>query len=160
MGTRLAALLVGALVLVGGCGDDGGSDGSGDGSGGGADEASGLEADAEALVSCLGEADVDAEVEDATAFGVEVDHVGVKVDDLPPELLRYDSGSGTTSGVAIWLFDDQSAAEDSRTAITLKTADDERSWVDGRTVVAWEYPVDREQPQAVAVDACVAELNG
>ena len=32
--------------------------------------------------------------------------------------------------------------------------------VDGRAVVSWEYPVDREQPQAAAVDDCVAQLDG
>lgn len=146
-----------ALALTG-CGGDDGDDGGSDGSGG--SEAGGLEADAEALVSCLGDADVEAGINDARAFGVDADHVGVEVDDLPSELLKYDSGSGTLSGVSLWIFDDESAAEESRVAITLKDADDEASWVDGRVVVRWEYPVDREHPTAVAVDDCVAQLDG
>jgi hypothetical protein len=139
--------------MVSGCGDDD--------DGGSADPgASGLEADAEALVSCLGDADVEAEVNDAKAFGVEVDHVGVEASDLPSELLKYDSGSGTTTGVDLWIFEDDAAAEEWRIAITLSKEDDEARWVDGRVVVRWGYPVDRTQPQAIAVDDCVAELNG
>ncbi len=156
MGRRFAGVAVLALALaVGGCGDDD------DGDGGSADDGgSRLEADADALVACLGDADVDAAVDDARAFGVEADHVGVEADDLPSELLKYDTGSGTTTGVDLWVFEDADAAQEWRTAIMLSEEDDEAGWVEGRVVVRWEYPVDREQPQAVAVDDCVAELDG
>ena len=155
MGRAWPAALVTLAVALSGCGDDD-SDG-----GGGAEESakSGLEADAEALVSCLGEADVDAEVKDSTAFGVETDHVGVEVPDLPSELLKFDSGSGTLSGVSLWVFGSAADAEEARTPITLKTEDDDASWIDGRVVVSWYYPVNREANQAVAVDDCVAALD-
>ncbi len=160
-GWRGAAVAVALTLAVGGCGGDDGGDGAdGGGGSGGGSSADGLEGDAEALVTCLGEADVEAEAKDVQAFGVEVDHAGVEAADLPGELLKYDTGSGTTSGVSIWVFDDEAAALESRTVITLRDEDDEASWVEGRAVVSWEYPVDREQPQAVAVDECVAELNG
>jgi hypothetical protein len=146
------AAVVLALALTG-CGDDGE---------GGSDEpeSNGLEADADALVSCLGEADVEAAVNQNVAFGVDADHAGVEVSDLPSELLKFDSGSGTLSGVDLWVFESGEDAEEARTAITLSDVDDEKSWVDGRVVVSWHYPVNREAPQAVAVDDCVAQLNG
>ena len=149
-----AAIVVLALAL-GGCGGDDGDEGDGSAE----PEPSGLEADADALVSCLGEADVDAEVNPNVAFGVEVDHVGVEASDLPPELLKFDSGSGTRSGVNLWIFESAADAEEARTAITLSNEDDDKSWVDGRVVVSWYYPVNRDAAQAVAVDDCVAELN-
>ncbi len=147
-----AAVVVLALALDG-CGDDE-DDGSSD-----APEQSGLEADADALVSCLGDADVEAEVNPNTAFGVESEHIGVEATDLPSDLLLFDSGSGTLSGVNLWIFESADDAEEGRTAITLQTADDDKSWIDGRVVVNWYYPVNREAAQAVAVDDCVAELN-
>jgi hypothetical protein len=148
-----SALLVVLALDVSGCGDDDG--------GGGSDEPeqSGLEADADALVSCLGDADVEAEVNPNVAFGVEADHVGVEASDLPSELLEFDSGSGTLTGVNLWVFESNADAEEARTAITLQTEDDDKSWVDGRVVVSWYYPVNREAAQAVAVDDCVGELN-
>ena len=157
MGRRFAGVAVLALALaVGGCGDDGGDGGDG---GAADDGASGLETDADALVSCLGDADVDAAVNDAEAFGVEADHVGVEADDLPSELLKYDTGSGTTTGVDLWVFEDADAAEEAKPLIVISD-DPDTGWVEGRVVVRWEYPVDRTQPQAVAVDDCVADLNG
>ena len=54
---------------------------------------------------------------------------------------------------------DDEDAEAGRTAITLQTEDDDKSWVDGRVVVSWHYPVNREAAQAVAVDDCVGQLN-
>ena len=76
-------------------------------------------------------------------------------------LLKFDSGSGTEQGVNLWIFESEADADESLTPITLQSEDDddERSWVDGRVVVSWYYPVDREAAQAVAVDDCVAELN-
>src|SRR5687768_1043803 len=105
------AVVVLGLTLAG-CGDDddGGSD---------APEQSGLEADADALVSCLGDADVEAEVNPNTAFGVESEHIGVEATDLPSDLLLFDSGSGTLSGVNLWIFESEEDAEAGRTAITL-----------------------------------------
>jgi hypothetical protein len=146
------AAVVLALALAG-CGDDGDEGGSDE------PEQSGLEADADALVSCLGEADVEAGVNENVAFGVDADHVGVEASDLPSELLKFDSGSGTLSGVNLWVFESEADAEEARTAITLRDADDEKSWVDGRVVVDWYYPVNREAAQAAAVDECVAQLN-
>jgi hypothetical protein len=148
-----AAVVVLALALAG-CGDDEDSDGSD------APEQSGLEADADALVACLGEADVDAEINPNTAFGVESEHVGVEATDLPSELLLFDSGSGTLSGVNLWIFESAVDAEEGRTAITLSNEDDDKSWVDGRVVVSWYYPVNRDAAQAVAVDDCLDQLNG
>ena len=147
------AVVVLALALAG-CGDEDEDDGGSD-----APEQSGLEADADALVSCLGGADVEAEVNPNTAFGVESEHIGVEATDLPSDLLLFDSGSGTLSGVNLWIFESADDAEEGRTAITLQTADDDKSWIDGRVVVNWYYPVNREAAQAVAVDDCVAELN-
>jgi hypothetical protein len=147
-----AAVMVLALALAG-CGDD-------EDSGSDEPEQSGLEADAEALVSCLADADVDATVDDSVAFAVETEHVGVKATDLPPETLQFDSGSGTLNSVALWIFESGADAEEARTAITLGTEDDESGWVEGRVVVNWGYPVNREATQAVAVDDCVAQLNG
>ncbi len=147
-----AALMILALALSA-CGDD-------EGDGSDEPEQSGLEADAESLVACLGEAGVEASVKDEVAFAVETDHVGVSVPDLPSELLKYDSGSGTLSGVTLWLFGSEADAEEARPAISLQTEDDESGWVDGRVVVDWYYPVNREAAQAVAVDDCVAALNG
>jgi hypothetical protein len=146
-----AALMVLALAVAG-CGDD-------DGGGSDEPERSGLEGDAADLVACLGDADIDAEVDDSVAFGVETDHVGVKARDLPPGTLKFDSGSGTLNTVALWIFESGADAEDARTPITLGTEDDESGWVDGRVVVDWDYPVDREAAEAVAVDDCVAALN-
>jgi hypothetical protein len=151
MRREYAAGFVLALALAG-CGDDG-NEGSEE------PEHSGLEADAEGLVDCLAGGDVEAEVNENVAFGVEVDHIGVEASDLPSELLKFDSGSGTLSGVNLWAFESEGDAEEARVAITLQTEDDEGSWVDGRVVVDWAYPVDRTHPQAVAVDDCVAELN-
>ena len=145
-----SSIAVLALALAG-CGDDeGGSD---------EPEQSGLEADADALVSCLVDGGVEAQLNENVAFGVEPDHVGVEASDLPSELLKYDTGEGTVSGVKLWIFESEADAEEARTAITLQTEDDEKSWVDGRVVVSWYYPVNREVAQAVAVDDCVAELN-
>ena len=144
-----------ALALaLGGCGDDS------DGGGSGEPAADGLATDVESLVACLREAGVEAAENENQAFGVEADHVGVEARDLPPDLLKYDSGSGTTTGVDLWVFEDDAAAEEWRTAITLSAEDDEARWVEGRVVVRWDYPVDREAPEAVAVDDCVADLNG
>jgi hypothetical protein len=140
------------VVALAGCGDD-------DDRGSDEPQQSGLEADADALVSCLGEADIDAGVNENVAFGVDADHVGVEASDLPSELLMFDSGSGTLSGVNLWVFESAADAEEARTAITLSDADDEKSWVDGRVVVSWYYPVNREAAPAVAVDDCVAEFN-
>ena len=141
-----------ALALAG-CGDDEEGDGSGE------SEQSGLEADAESLVTCLADADVEAEINPNTAFGVESEHIGVEATDLPSDLLLFDSGSGTLSGVNLWIFESTAEAEEGRTAITLSNADDDKSWVDGRVVVNWYYPVNRDAAQAVAVDDCVAQLN-
>ena len=140
-----------ALALAG-CGDDedGGSE---------EPEQSGLEVDADALVTCLGDADVEATVDDNVAFAVETEHVGVKATDLPSETLQFDSGSGTLNSVALWIFESDEDAEEARTAITLGTEDDEGGYVAGRVVVNWDYPVNREAEQAVAVDDCVAQLN-
>ncbi len=145
------AMVVLALAAAG-CGDD---------EDGGADEPeqSGLEADAESLVTCLADADVEAEINPNTAFGVESEHVGVEATDLPSDLLLFDSGSGTLSGVNLWIFESEDDAAAGRTAITLQTEDDDKSWVDGRVVVNWYYPVNRDAAQAVAVDECVAQLN-
>ncbi len=82
-----AAVVVLALALAG-CGDD-------EDSGSDEPEQSGLEVDAEALVSCLGEADVEATINPNTAFAVESEHVGVEATDLPSDTLKFDSGSGT-----------------------------------------------------------------
>jgi hypothetical protein len=147
-----AALAVVALA-VSACGDD-------EDNGSDRPQQSGIEADAGELVSCLGDADIDAEVNDSVAFGVETDHVGVKATDLPPETLKFDSGSGTLNIVGLWIFESAEEAEEARTPITLDTEDGEKGWVDGRVVVSWDYPVNREAAQAVAVDDCVAELNG
>jgi hypothetical protein len=149
-----AVLAVVAMTLAGCGGDDDGDDGSS-----ASPEASGLDADATTLVDCLDEAGIAAEVNDSEAFGVESDHVGVEAADLPSELLKFDSGSGTTTGVDLWVFASADDAETARTAITLSDADDDKSWVDGRVVVRWYYPVNREAEQAVAVDDCVADLN-
>lgn len=120
-----------------------------------------LEADASSLVSCLKDADVDAAVNDSKAFGVKAEHTGVEASELPSELLKFDSGSGTEQGVKLWIFKSEADADESFTTITLQSEDDddERSWIDGRVVVSWYYPVDREAAQAVAVDDCVAELS-
>ena len=120
-----------------------------------------LEADASSLVSCLKDADVDAAVNESKAFGVEAEHRGVEASELPSELLKFDSGSGTEQGVKLWIFESEADADESFTTITLQSEDDddERSWIDGRVVVSWYYPVDREAAQAVAVDDCVAELS-
>ncbi len=146
-----AAVVVLALALAG-CGDD-------EDNGSDEPEQSGLEADADSLVTCLAEADVEAEINPNTAFGVETEHIGVEATDLPSDLLLFDSGSGTLSGVNLWVFESADDAEAGRTAITLQSEDDDKSWVDGRVVVNWYYPVNREAAQAVAVDDCVAELN-
>jgi hypothetical protein len=142
-----------ALALAG-CGDDDGGSEESEESG-----RSGLAADAADLVACLGDADVDAEVDDSVAFGVETEHVKVEASDLPPETLKFDSGSGTTNIVSLWVFGSEADAEEARTPITLATEDDEKGWVDGRVVVSWDYPVNREAAQSVAVDDCVAALN-
>ncbi len=120
-----------------------------------------LEADASSLVSCLKDADVDAAVNESKAFGVKAEHTGVEASELPSELLKFDSGSGTEQGVKLWIFESEADADESFTTITLQSEDDddERSWIDGRVVVSWYYPVDREAAQAVAVDDCVAELS-
>ena len=120
-----------------------------------------LAADATSLTSCLKDADVDAEVNDNVAFGVEAEHIGVEASELPSELLKFDSGSGTEQGVNLWIFGSEEDAEESYTTITLQSEDDndERSWVDGRVVVSWYYPVNRDADQAGVVDDCVAELN-
>lgn len=149
-----AAVVVLALALVG-CGDGGDSDGDDANE----PEESGLASDADALVSCLGDADVEATVDDNEAFGVQTEHVGVKATDLPSETLKFDTGSGTLNSVALWVFESAGDAEGARVAITLSGADDEKGWVDGRVVVSWDYPVNREAAQAVAVDDCVADLN-
>jgi hypothetical protein len=145
-------IFVVGLVLAG-CGDDEGDGGSDE------PQQSGVEADADALVSCLGDADIDAEINPNTAFGVETEHVGVNADELPSELLEFDTGSGTLMSLSLWVFESETDAEEARTPITLATEDDERSWVDGRVVVSWDYPVNREATEAVAVDDCVAQLN-
>ena len=147
-----AAMMVIALAASA-CGDDGDGD---------ADEPqqSGIEADAESLVSCLEDADIDAAVDDSVAFGVQDEHVGVKATDLPSDTLKFDTGSGTLNIVGIWIFESAENAEAARTPITLETEDGDRAWIDGRVVVSWDYPVNREAEQAVAVDECVAELNG
>lgn len=147
-----AAVVVLALALAG-CGDD-------EDKGSDEPEQSGLEADATTLVACLDDAGVDAAVNDSQAFGVESDHAGVEAGDLPSELLKFDSGSGTAQSVNLWVFESGDDAEEARVAITLSDVDDDRSWVDGRVVVSWDYPVDREAEQAVAVDDCVAALDG
>ena len=118
-----------------------------------------LEADAKSLVSCLEDADVDAAVNENVAFGVESEHTGVEASELPSDLLAFDTGQGTEQGVNLWIFESEDDAEAERARITLQETDDDRSWVDGRVVVSWYYPVDREADQAVAVDDCVAELN-
>jgi hypothetical protein len=120
-----------------------------------------LEADASSLVSCLNDADVDAGVNESQAFGVKAEHTGVEASELPSELLKFDSGSGTEQGVKLWVFESEADADESFTTITLQSEDDddERSWIDGRVIVSWYYPVDREAAQAVAVDDCVAELS-
>ena len=143
--------LLAALALAG-CGDDGDTDAADT-------EPSGLAADADALIDCLADADVTAAVDDAHPLGVEEEVVQVEVNGLPSDLLLFDSGSGTEMGVAVYLFEDDAAALDSRTAITLATEDDDDSWVDGRAVVSWWYPVDREHPTSQAVDDCVATLD-
>lgn len=148
-----AALLLVALAASA-CGDDDSGSGGAETSGGG------VEADAAALAECLDGAGVEASVKDTVAFGVETEHAGVEVDDLPSDLLKYDSGAGTTSGVTLWVFESAEDAEEARTPITLKTEDDDAGWVDGRVIVSWYYPVNREAEQAGAVDDCVAELNG
>ncbi len=86
----------------------------------------------------------------------------MEASELPSELLKFDSGSGTEQGVNLWIFESEADADESFTTITLQSDDDddERSWVDGRVVVSWYYPVNREAAEAVAVDDCVAELNG
>lgn len=146
-----AAVLTFALT---GCGDDADSGDAEE------PEQSGLATDADALVRCLGDADVEATVEKSVAFAVETAHIGVKATDLPSETLRFDSGSGSLNSVALWVFESAEDAEEARTAITLGTEDDESGWVAGRVVVNWDYPVDREAAQSVAIDDCVAELNG
>jgi hypothetical protein len=120
-----------------------------------------LTADAKSLNSCLNDAGVEAQVNDSSAFGVEAEHTGVEASELPSELLKFDSGSGTEQGVNVWIFGSEEDAEESFTTITLQSEDDndERSWVDGRVVVSWFYPVNRDAEQAGAVDDCVAELN-
>jgi len=149
MGRAWAAGIAGLALALVGCSDD--------------DEPKQdpLEADATSLVSCLKDADVDAAVNENVAFGVEAEHTGVEASELPSELLKFDSGSGTEQGVNLWVFESEADADESYTAITLQSDDDddERSWVDGRVVVSWYYPVNREADQAVAVDDCVAELN-
>jgi hypothetical protein len=152
--SAVAALLL-ALTLAG-CGDD--DDDKGDSSKEPA--TSGLDADANALVGCLGDADVDASVSDSEAFGVDSEHVGVEAKDLPSDVLKYDTGSGTAQSLSLWIFGSADDAEDARAAITLTDVDNEKSWVDGRVVLNWDYPVNREADQAVAVDDCVAALNG
>ena len=148
-----SALVVVMLALtLAACGDD-------EDSGSDEPEQSGLEADAEALVACLGEGGVEAEVNPNVAFAVESEHVGVEASELPTELLLHNSGSGTLSGVNLWIFESGDDAEEARTAITLDTEDDDASWVDGRVVVDWYYPVNREAAQAVAVDDCLASLD-
>ncbi|HET9422383.1 MAG TPA: hypothetical protein VFO49_14685 [Nocardioides sp.] len=144
-----AATVLLALVLTG-CSDD--SD---------EPEEDPLEGDAKSLVSCLKDADIDATVNESVAFGVEAEHTGVEASELPSELLAFDSGQGTEQGVKLWIFGSEGDAEESYTTITLQSEDDndERSWVDGRVVVSWYYPVNREAAQAGAVDDCVAELN-
>jgi len=120
-----------------------------------------LTADAKSLTSCLNDAGVDAQVNDSSAFGIEAEHTGVEASELPSELLKFDSGSGTEQGVDVWIFGSEEDAEASYTTITLQSEDDndERSWVDGRVVVSWYYPVNRDADQAGAVDDCVADLN-
>jgi hypothetical protein len=147
-----ASAMVVALALSG-CGDDDDRGGSSE------PEQRGLDADAEALVDCLDAASVDAGVNDSVPLGVDDDVVGVEAKDLPSEVLKFDSGSGTLTGVDLWIFETGGTAEEARTAITLDTEDGDARWVDGRVVVRWFYPVDRTQQQAVAVDDCVAELN-
>jgi hypothetical protein len=150
MGRAWAAGIAALALALAGCSDD--------------DEPkeSGLEGDATSLVSCLGDADVDAKVNENVAFGVEAEHTGVEASELPSELLKFDSGSGTEQGVNLWIFESEADADESFTTITLQSDDDddERSWVDGRVVVSWYYPVNREAAEAAAVDDCVAELNG
>ena len=147
-GWSAAGVVVLALALAG-CSDDD------------EPEQDPLEADARSLVSCLKDADVDAAVNESKAFGVRAEHTGVEASELPSELLKFDSGSGTEQGVRLWIFESEADADESYTAITLQSEDDddERSWIDGRVVVSWYYPVDREAAQAVAVDDCVAELS-
>ena len=120
-----------------------------------------LTADAKSLNSCLNDAGVEAQVNDSSAFGVDAEHTGVEASELPSELLKFDSGSGTEQGVNVWIFGSEEDAEASYTTITLQSEDDndERSWVDGRVVVSWYYPVNRDAEQAGADDDCVAELN-
>ncbi len=97
-GSAGAAVVVLALALAG-CGDDDGRRLSDE------PEKSGLETDADALVSCLGDADVEAEVNPNTAFEVESEHIGVEATELPSDLLLFDTGSGTLSGVNLWIFE-------------------------------------------------------
>jgi hypothetical protein len=118
-----------------------------------------LEADAASLVSCLEDADIDAAVNENSAFGVESEHTGVEASELPSDLLAFDTGEGTEQGVNLWIFGSEDDAEAERVPITLQQTDGDKSWVDGRVVVSWFYPVNREAEQAVAVDDCVAELN-
>ena len=148
MGHGVAVL---ALAVSGCSDDDEGSD---------EPEGSGLEADATSLVSCLGDAGIDARVNENVAFGVEAEHTGVEASELPSELLAFDTGAGTEQGVKLWIFESETDAEESRAVITLQTTDDDKSWVAGRVVVNWYYPVNREAAQAIAVDDRLAELNG
>ena len=63
-------------------------------------------------MSCLGEADVEAAINPNTAFAVESEHIGVEAEELPSDLLLFDSGSGTLSGVNLWIFESAGDAEE------------------------------------------------
>jgi ABC-type transporter Mla maintaining outer membrane lipid asymmetry ATPase subunit MlaF len=79
-----AAALVVLALAVSGCGDD--YDGSDE------PRSGGLKADAETLVECLGEADVDAVVKDTVPLGVSGKVAGVEAKELPQEVGRLPYG--------------------------------------------------------------------
>lgn len=149
--TTLSALAV-VLVLAAGCGDDESASPTDEPS-----QASGIQQDAEALVECLDEADIDANVNDATPIGVDDDVVGVESDEISGEASTYDTSKPT--GVDLWIFETPEQAEANRVAITLREEDDESAWVSGRVVVDWFYAVNRESAPSLAVDACLADLS-
>ena len=149
--TPLSALAV-VLAVAAGCGGD-----ESDSPTERPSQESGLQQDAEGLVDCLEEADIDADVNDATPLGVEDDVVGVEADEVSGEASTYDTSKPT--GVNLWVFETAELAEANRVAITLRDEDDESAWVSGRVVVDWYYAVNRESAPSMAVDACLAGIS-
>lgn len=132
----VSVALLGGLGLLAGCGSDDDDDGA-DAAGGGEPTAA---VDTSALLSCLRDAGLDAEPNDALPFGVSDPVAGIEV---------------AAPAVDLWVFADAATAEADRVAITLSDTDTPRSQLVGTTVVSFDEVPDEGDPGVASVRDCV-----